>query len=145
MFSKTVTAFVLLAMLTAGCGDGSGFPIQPSLADPFLGMWFNEDPETRNNTRVQIVRENRNLVVRMWGACFPEDCDWGTQTAAVWGTQTAAALSVNDGVLELTWNQGFVVRMQKLTISSNGRLRLETFNDFLDGRQDQTHVDFFFK
>ena len=137
MFSKTVTPFVLLAMLTAGCGDGSRFPIQPSLADPFLGMWFNEDPETRNITRVQIVRGNSNLVVRMWGACIPEDCDWGTQTAG--------ALSVIDGVLELTWNQGFVVRIQKLTISPNGRLRLETFDDFLDGRQDQTHVNFFFK
>ena len=137
MFSKTVAALLLLSMLTAGCGDGSGSPIRPSLADPFLGMWFNEDPETRNNTRVQIVRENTNLVVRMWGACIPEDCDWGTLTAP--------ASSVNDGVLELTWNQGFVVRTQTLTITSNGRLRLETFNDYLDGRPDQNHVQLFVK
>ena len=136
MFSKTVVAFGLLSVLTAGCSNGSS-PLQPGSVSPFLGMWFNEDPATRSITRVQIVRATSNLVVRMWGACVPEDCDWGTLIAA--------ASSANDGVLELTWNHGFVVSTQMLRVLSNGRLRVETFDDFLDGRPDQTTVDFFFK
>ena len=139
MFSRTVAALLLFAVLPIGCGGSSGSPGGPSGVEPFVGVWVSEDAATRGITRVQIVRVGFNLVVRMWGACEPEDCDWGTVTATT--------SSASDGVLDLTWNQGFIVRTQRLTVSESGRLLVESVNRFVDnsGRADYNTVEYFSK
>ena len=137
MVSRTVAALLFLAVRPVECGSDS--PAGPSGSEPFLGMWFNQELATRGITRVQIVREVSNLAVRMWGACVPEDCDWGMVQAP--------ASSASDGILDLTWNQGFIVRTHKLTITQDGRLLLEEANRYLDnsGRADCNTVQFFAK
>jgi hypothetical protein len=133
MFSRTAAALLLLAVLPVGCGDN---PAGPDGAEPFLGVWFSEDPATRGITRVQIVRQNATVAVRMWGACVPDPCDWGTVNSP--------ASSANDGTLDLTWNQGFAIVTQRLTITG-ARLLVEGFTRFVDnsGRANYNSTEYF--
>ena len=49
------------------------------------GKWKNVDSKTEHLTRVEIHRPDstEQFLVRMWGACHPEDCFWGDNTRAV--------------------------------------------------------------
>ena len=103
-------------------------------ADLFTGNWVNVDANTRGITRTQISRSGSRLVVHMWGACSPTDCDWGTVSTSV--------SDADDKVLKIRWDQGFAVRTQTLTLLSNGHLRVNSFTRYTDnsGRADQRHV-----
>ncbi len=47
----------------------------------FTGRWKNADPATRGISQLNIHADGGQLIVRAWGKCHPNDCDWGEQAA----------------------------------------------------------------
>jgi len=103
----------------------------------FEGDWRNEDPNTSGITRVDIYNSGRSTVVHMWGKCSPTDCDWGEVTTSITDKE--------DGILNIIWDQGFVVRTQVLTLLSDGRLEVKSFSDYRDERSDTDRTYYFIK
>ncbi len=105
----------------------------------FLGNWINEDLESPNITRIEILLNGNQFDVHEWGSCTPVDCDWGTES-----TMTADAL---DDVLSLFWDQDFVERTQSIELVTAGRLKVTTASHFVDGsgRPDYTSIEYFIK
>ncbi len=112
--------------------------ISESIKNNFKGVWVNEDEETRSMTKCEIRYEEDRFYIHLWGACHPEDCDWG-ETATDELDEKTQQLTVN-------WDQGFVERTQTLVIK-NGKLVLTTNNHYKDdsGRPDNSIVDIFIK
>lgn len=48
----------------------------------YYGGWVNDGPDTLFIARIVIDPEDSDtLIVRAYGACDPDDCDWGTDNA----------------------------------------------------------------
>jgi hypothetical protein len=109
---------------------------QTTLASSFVGEWTNKDFKTRGITRAHIRLDGSRVIVHMWGRCHPKECDSGEATASAKG-QT----------LSLTWNQGFAVMTQELTLLADGSLQLTAHRHFTDksGRKDYDSKDTFAK
>lgn len=105
----------------------------------FVGDWLNEDPDTAGITRIEITQNGNELGAHEWGACTPEDCDWGIEYTPL--------ENEDDGILNLFWDQEFVERTQELEIIEPDRLRATTFSHYVDdsGRSDVTTVYYFTK
>src|ERR1035441_8885571 len=82
-------------------------------ADKFRGVWVNEDSRTRGVTKVEIRSEERGLLIHVWGACHPQDCDWGEKSSVG-----------NGGVRRVEWNHGFSVERQEFAIGPGRPLRI---------------------
>ena len=100
----------------------------------FVGIWENEDPDTRHITRVEILQgsDKGELVVHIWGACRPEDCYWGEVTTAVIDDDGTPTLS-------LAWNFTNPRITQKLTLSNGQRLNISTNNEWHEPRAFESH------
>ena len=129
-----VGIFILLLIVVvvfAGCGG-----ITPS-ENNFYGFWVNEDTNTDSITKIDIQKIEDIIYVHMWGKCHPDDCDWGIET-----TDISDAV---DGILNLTWDQGFVIRTQEIILLSDGRLKVVTFSDYFDDRPDKILTEYFIR
>lgn len=125
----------LLAVIACGMpvmacaieGDPSGFP----------GYWTNEDPDTGNIIHVEIRTAGDLLLVHMWGRCHPQDCDWGEQSTPI--------SDADDGLLSITWNPGFKIERQELSVLADGRLKIAGSVHYTDssGRMDRWYTDYF--
>ncbi len=106
--------------------------------DDFTGLWVNEDDQTRGITKCKISFENSNIVVQMWGACHPEDCDWGENVANEVKKET--------NKFELLWDQEFAESAITYEII-DGKLKLTNKRRYKDnsGRSDGTSVEYFQK
>ncbi|HEV2913128.1 MAG TPA: PASTA domain-containing protein, partial [Pyrinomonadaceae bacterium] len=100
----------------------------PSVAPPapFAGRWINVDPNTRSNTRIDILQKDTQLKVHAWGKCHPTDCDWGTVDGGVIG---------NDGIV--AWDQGFVLRKMVIRLIGNDQIQVTTDSVYNDNRPRQ--------
>lgn len=103
-------------MLITGCLE------KTSQIDKFLGYWANEDKDTNSITKVDIAKVGNDIVVHMWGKCHPDDCDWGISTTDI--------SDASDGILNLTWIFNFKIETQELSVLSDGRLRVISFEKF---------------
>jgi hypothetical protein len=127
---------------TIGCALGLlMFALLPVIgqtpeASSFVGDWTNKDFKTRDITRVQIRLDGNSVIAHVWGRCHPKECDWGDATASAKG-QT----------LSLTWNPGFAVTTQALTLLADGSLQVTGHTHFTDssGRKDSDSKDIFAK
>jgi tetratricopeptide (TPR) repeat protein len=101
-----------------------------SVAD-FSGIWINQDPNTGSITRIEIKQIANQLKIHMWGSCTPTDCDWGTVDVDV--------SDATDGELNVTWDQGFAIRDQKISYQKSGSLIVTTHTHYTDnsGRSDR--------
>lgn len=54
-------------------------------AAQYDGYWVNNDPHTRDITRLVISSAGQTLTVHGYGACSPADCDWGTRSETYTG------------------------------------------------------------
>ena len=116
----------------------SMLPTPPhALADSFVGKWFNENPQTDGITRVEIRRRLNDLIIHMWGQCHPTECDWGELITDI--------SNVDDGVISITWEPGFAIKRQELTLTSDKRLQVITHTHFIDnsGRPDYDATYYF--
>jgi hypothetical protein len=127
---------------TIGCALGllmfALLPVigQTSEASSFVGNWANKDFQTRSITRVQIRLDSTNVIAHVWGRCHPTECDWGDTTAIAKGK-----------TLSLTWDHGFAVDTQELTLMADGSLQIVGHTHFTDnsGRKDYDSKDIFAK
>ena len=57
----------------------------PNLAQEarYRGHWVNDDPHTNSIRRLIISGEGGTLAVHGYGACGPDECDWGTASATL--------------------------------------------------------------
>lgn len=102
-------------------------------ASPFRGQWRNGNPQTRGITKLEIGQQGAVLLVHAWGACHPQDCDWGAEKGAV----TADSASV-------AWDQGFVLRRMTLTPDA-GRLHVVVDSVYRDRRPPHRLEEYFVK
>jgi hypothetical protein len=105
----------------------------PPTAGPLAGNWINDNPQTRGITKLDVEQKGDAVTVHAWGACHPQDCDWGTENGLAGGNSAGVA-----------WDQGFVLR--KMTVSTDSsRLRMEMDSVYRDGRPPQHAQEFFVK
>jgi hypothetical protein len=133
MRKNIILIILILPFLFSSCKEEE--TVEPT--QPFTSDWINIDPATSNITRVSFDVTSDALAVEMWGACVPDDCDWG-----VLETATAEAI---DKKLELHWDHGFSTKDQTLEINEEGFLVVDTHTIFKDnsGRGDRSNVDIF--
>ena len=105
----------------------------------FIGYWENIDPNTRSITKVQIREENNQIFIHIWGACLPEDCDWGENIPDSYDS--------GNNIIFLTWNQDFAIKNQQIDLLSDESLQVNTHVHFIDnsGRSDYDSSDVFYK
>jgi peroxiredoxin len=74
------------------------------------------------------------MIVHVWGACQPTDCDWGEAEAAPW-----------NGIPLVIWKQGFATTRMQLVPQPDRRLLLVYRFEYHDasGRRDLGHAEFF--
>lgn len=97
-------------------------PVHPTVNSLLAGRWNNDNPSTRGITRLEIQQSGDGVLVRAWGPCSPQDCDWGTERGVV-----------SAGSANVAWDQGFVLR--KMTITPDaGRLRVVVDSVYRDNR-----------
>jgi len=97
------------------------------------GIWKNDNSQTRGITKLEVQQERDVVFVHAWGACKPQDCDWGTEKGVV----TADSASV-------TWDRPFVVRRMTLTPDAS-RLRLTLDSVYRDNRPPQHAQEYFIR
>lgn len=105
----------------------------------FNGLWVNEEgDQTKMITKCKISYKNNSFVVQMWGACHPQDCDWGENVAN----------EVKKGAnkFELLWDQEFAESAITYEII-DGKLKLTNKRRYKDnsGRPDFTLLEYFIK
>ena len=109
----------------------------PGKIPNFIGKWINEDANTAGITKIVIRAEADSIYAHEWGKCTPEDCDWGEESTL--------KSDAEDGQLSLVWDQGFVIRNQKLTLMQDDRLKVDTHSHYTDdsGRPDIEKTEYF--
>ncbi len=96
-------------------------------SEAFVGDWCNKDFNSRGNTRIRIYLDGEKLMVHMWGRCHPTECDWGETTATI--------VPEDKKSISVTWNQGFAVSTQKLTLQEDGGLKLSGTRTYKDTKR----------
>lgn len=108
-------------------------PRAPEPSSPFSGVWRNDNPQTRGITKLDVQQTGETVIVRAWGTCLPQPCDWGTQKGVL-GLNSAS----------ISWDQGFVLRKMILTPDA-GRLRMVLDSVYYDSRSPQRAEEYFVK
>jgi ankyrin repeat protein len=96
----------------------------------YEGEWVNVDSETRSITRAILRVEDGEIVVKLWGACSPEDCEWEENRAPFSGEPFA-----------LRYDQGFAIKDYNFSFEGS-RLKLEAHVEYNDDRPTRDDVDF---
>lgn len=97
-------------------------PNPPEPQNVFSGEWINDNSATRGIRRLEVKQNGDLITVRAWGACLPNDCDWGETEGVVTGLSASVA-----------WDQGFVLRKMTLALD-NGRLKVVVDSVYRDNR-----------
>lgn len=102
-------------------------------ANLFSGSWVNANSATPGITRLEIQENGDAVTVHAWGACHPQDCDWGEQKGIV-----------TDNSASVAWDQGFVLRKMTLT-PENGRMKVVLESVYRDNRHPRHTEEYFTK
>jgi hypothetical protein len=99
--------------------------------DRFVGHWTHENPETRGLTKIVIRKDDNDWLIRAWGACEPEDCDWGETKLSLLGDSADAQ---DLPYAFATWDHGFANTHIVLRIKA-ATLVAETYDIFKDNSE----------
>src|SRR5687767_11453482 len=139
-----LAAFALVLFKTAAPAEAL------CVTPPELGKWINVDPSTQSLTRVelQFVCQDQILngqpyppgppwYVRVFGKCYPSDCDWGK----------VGAQRLNSGHIYAYYDQGFAKRhvWAKMSDYRPGQLWVYTYTDFTDPNRADYEVHNWFR
>ena len=93
----------------------------------FIGKWRNENPNTKNLTKIVIYKKDGDIYIHAWGKCHPKDCDWNSVKATLIGRD-----------LKMVWHQRSVTR--EMNIKAVGyargkynRIQIKSINHFKKG------------
>jgi hypothetical protein len=92
------------------------------------GQWTNINRRTNSITRVEV--SNNSSTIRVYGACHPNDCDWGE----------SPMIAMFDHY-KVVYNQGFAVRELDVRRSLPNRISVVTRTIYNDGREPRVSVD----
>ncbi len=131
-----IACVLVAASLSAACGGNPTNASAVTDAAAFLGTWQNVDSQTGSIPQIVITMQGSQLGVHAYGACVPTLCDWGQLVVP----------APSNGMLSLTWQPGFDVSTQVLTVV-NGQLHSTLHTHFTDGsgRTDYDAIDVFNK
>ncbi len=113
--------------------------LQKNLNNDIIGLWVNEKGNrTKSITKCKISYKGNGFVVQMWGACLPQDCDWGENVAN--------ELEKGTNKFELFWDQEFAESAITYEII-DGKLEMTHNRHYKDnsGRPDATLIEYFIK
>jgi hypothetical protein len=136
-----VVALALIAVVAAAFK--ASFAAASHVA-PFVGTWQNDNAATREQTRAVIGVNGANFEVWGYGACGGGECDWASR---IGGPRTTPRSDADDGQLSIVWEFGYSRRAETLTLLPDGRLRITSFTQYLDGsgRPDRSSSEEFHK
>ncbi|MDC6364704.1 MULTISPECIES: hypothetical protein [Flavobacteriaceae] len=105
---------------------------------PLNGFWVSEDKETRSITKCNIRYNGEHFEVHVWGACLPQDCDWGEMESD--------SLDKDVQKFNLLWDHEFAER-DMLFEMSEGKLKITSTTSYKDnsGRATRTNIEYFIK
>jgi hypothetical protein len=110
--------------------------------DLFTGTWTNIDPNTGGVTKLVINASGSNVTVHAWGACEPEDCDWGEVEGYAYGPSVSADLVSEAEAITALFDPGFSQTIMVIHPVGGDRLEAETLTRFTDssGRSNYVNV-----
>ena len=108
------------------------FTASQAAVSDFSGIWRNVDSNTRGITQLNIATAGSKAKLHAWGACHPQDCDWGTVIA-----RYAPA-----DMLKAYYKNSFSERILVLTKRGTAELKVEMRTRYTDnsGRPNSTAV-----
>ena len=97
--------------------------------DRFVGEW-----KATNNgiTKVQIRLSRNQLKLRAFGACHPQDCDWGEVDVQAYVPEVCLRLNDTAEVISAQFVMGFAKKLLIAYPMGTDQLRVETFTVFTD-------------
>lgn len=137
-YVKSLAALLLLAL--GFWSNANALCVLPTELGE-LGRWNNIDPNTRSITKADLnfacgdvilngVVPYTGYQIRLFGSCYPTDCDWGWANITPYG----------DGWYRTTINHGFATRyvwVKKYVYWGLDYLRIYIWTDFASSsRQD---------
>ena len=99
-----------------------------------VGTWNACDSATRSIVRVVVAASGGGITVRVFGACTPTPCDWGTVRGLAYAENVSSSAAI-----AFTAQYKFNFKEAIVTgLVDNGSLIVETYNHFTDnsGRSD---------
>lgn len=112
----------LVGVTLAQVGGANTAQEGQSGAPVLAGRWVNSTPATQNVTEIAIRHTDAGLLVHIWAACRPSDCDWGETAAEVW-----------NGSLVANYELGFKTNHIQLVPRPEGGLVLIQRSEYHDG------------
>jgi hypothetical protein len=108
---------------------------------PLLGTWWNTDKATRGISKLVLSEEGPTLIVRAFGACLPDVCDWGNTEGFPFAE---SVLSHEAMAFTARYDFSFMETVLAVYLKG-GILVLDSFNTFKDssGRCDYFTREFF--
>lgn len=96
-------------------------PLENDQNNDFNGLWVNQGDQKKMITKCKILYKDNSYIVQMWGACMPEDCEWGENVATdvekgadrfelLWDREFAESnitYELIDGKLKMTHKRSF--------------------------------------
>ncbi|HUN85729.1 MAG TPA: toll/interleukin-1 receptor domain-containing protein [Terracidiphilus sp.] len=104
-----------------------------------VGTWTNSSDVARNGLeRLQISNDSNGVSIHAWGKCEPDDCDWGSKTAAMEDESAKASWTI-----EGTGNGEQVKRIATIIVKRDGAsLAVSVENTFSTGRSNKRQFEF---
>ena len=108
------------------------FTASQAAVSDFSGIWRNVDRNTRGITQLNVATIGSKAKLHAWGACHPQDCDWGTVIA-----RYAPA-----DMLKAYYKNSFSERILVLTKRGSAELKVEMRTRYTDnsGRPNSTAI-----
>jgi len=106
-----------------------------------VGTWWSTDKGTRGIRKLVLSEENGLLLVRAFGACLPELCDWGKIVAVPYAANVTSREAM---AFTARYDFGFMETTLAVYMKG-GILVLDSFNAFKDssGRCDYFTREFY--
>jgi hypothetical protein len=136
---NTRLSFIASLLLALAASAANAVENEVRSQDRFVATWANEDQETRGMTKLEVKKDGDEWTIRAWGACEPDDCDWGVTKLNLLGD----AVDARDLPYALaTWDHDFETTHVVLRIEA-ATLIVETYGIFKDnsGRSNIRSVD----
>ncbi len=111
----------------------------------FAGTWKNVDRNTRGITTLEINVHGDRIRIQAWGACRPNDCDWGKVRAAAYGPSISADIRQSASVISAVFKQDFKETFLYIARGKGDRINVRSLTRFTDrsGRSNTVGFDSF--
>jgi len=112
-------------------------------AGRWLGTWHNTLVETRHIQRLEILEKDSKYYIRVFGACDPEPCDWGTAELSLFNS--GVSTQHTEGFTAL-YDLGFC-ETQLSALEKQNVLVISTYTTFKDESRRHNYYlrEFYYK